>query len=78
VIYFIVIGFVIVISVIFQIYFLKRNQKVDGDILILTTNEGKKLFSLELDKSPEEMEKMKFIVFKVVKSEEEDLSQDKQ
>lgn len=77
-IYFIVIGFVIVISVIFQIYFLKRNQKVDGDILILTTNEGKKLFSLELDKSPEEMEKMKFIVFKVVKSEEEDLSQDKQ
>jgi hypothetical protein len=38
----------------------------DGEIVITTDRSGKKLFSLELGKTPKEIEKMKRVSFKVV------------
>lgn len=50
------------IVLVFVIYF----KKPDGEIVISTDEEGKTLFSLELDKSPEEIEEMDLVSFKVV------------
>jgi lipid-A-disaccharide synthase-like uncharacterized protein len=75
VIYLVVIGIVIVICLILQIFFYIRNKRVDGEIVITKDIDNKKIFSLELIKTPEEIEKMKFIVFKVVTDDINDISQ---
>jgi hypothetical protein len=77
-IYWVVIIIIIIICLILQIFFYIRNQKADGNIVITKEISGKKIFSLELLKTPEEIEKMKFIVFKVVTDDDDDISQDKQ
>lgn len=46
--------------------FLWTRKPHDGEIVITTDYAGKKIFSLELDKTPEELEKMKRVAFKVV------------
>ncbi len=46
--------------------FLWTRRPHDGEIVITTDYSGKKIFSLELDKTPEEIEKMKRVAFKVV------------
>jgi hypothetical protein len=74
-IYWIIIGIAIAICLILQIFFYIRNQRVDGEIVITKDIDNKKIFSLELIKTPEEIEKMKFIVFKVVTDDINDISQ---
>lgn len=48
------------------LYFIK-SPKTHGKILIQETEEGKRLFSLEVDIDPDEIENMQVVVFKVVK-----------
>jgi hypothetical protein len=47
-----------------------RARTYDGKIIITQDADGKKLFSLELDKAPVEIENMKRITFKVVPSDD--------
>ena len=80
-IYLIVIGLVIVIAVIVQLFlirFFRHQRKIDGELIVVTNDNGKTLFSLELDTPPEEILKMKTITFKVINENEEILSQYKQ
>jgi hypothetical protein len=54
-----------------QIYLIKRIKPV-GQIIITVDERGKKLFSLELDKNPDEIANMRSILFKVVNLLEDD------
>lgn len=73
-IYIILIIIIIIITPLLQIYLIRRRLKSSVGYLVITTNEdGKKLFSLELAKNPDEIENMKYIVFKVAKEATEDL-----
>jgi hypothetical protein len=64
---------IIILTVIIEIYLIKRRAKPAGQIVITIDERGKKLFSLELDKNPDEIEKMKYIIFEVVDEATEDL-----
>jgi hypothetical protein len=80
-IYLIIIGLIIVIAVIVQLYLIRffiHTRKTDGELIVVVNDNGKKLFSLELDTPPEEILKMKTITFKVINENEEILSQYKQ
>jgi hypothetical protein len=44
---------------------LKFRARDDGQIVITTTEDGKRIFSLELDKDPDELELMERVTFKV-------------
>jgi len=49
---------------IFQLH--ARTSKNDGDIVVTTDLEtGNKIFSLEIDKSPEEIESMDMVSFRI-------------
>jgi hypothetical protein len=52
---------------------LKLRNDIDGKIVIITDDEGKKMFSLELDMDPDEIEKRQYIRFKVTDAADEDL-----
>lgn len=65
------ISVIIVLSIITQVYLFFRYRRKDGEIII-TEIDGKKLFSLELTKTPEEIANMSFIVFKVINMTEDD------
>ena len=56
---------ILVIVIVMNVYLWKRRPH-DGEIVITTNRDGRKVFSLELDKTPEEIEKMKRVSFKVV------------
>lgn len=58
----------LIIAIGLNVYLWKRRPH-DGEIVITTNRDGKKIFSLELDKTPEEIEKMKRVSFKVVSHE---------
>ena len=51
----------------------QRKRSHDGLIVITRDEEGKKLFSLELDKEPDDIEQMRYVVFKVTDEPTEDL-----
>jgi hypothetical protein len=51
---------------------IRRRTKPVGQIVITVDERGKKLFSLELDKNPDEIANMTNIVFKVVNLLEDD------
>jgi hypothetical protein len=51
---------------------IRRRTKPVGQIVITVDDRGKKLFSLELDKNPDEIANMTNIVFKVVNLLEDD------
>jgi hypothetical protein len=72
-IYLVIIIVIIALFVIFEIFVLKSNLKLGGKIVITKNEVGRKLFSLELDADPDEIEKMNFILFKVVKEATKDL-----
>lgn len=63
-IYIIFIVVIIIITPVIQIFLIRRRFKTVGKIVI-TENDGKKLFSLELDKNPDEIENMRYVAFKV-------------
>jgi hypothetical protein len=60
--------------IIFEMVIWRKRRSYDGVIVITRDRTGKKLFSLELDKTPEEIEKMKSISFKVVPMDEDDVA----
>jgi hypothetical protein len=64
-----VLVFVVIIMTIYSALWLFMETKIDGNIIISENREGNKLFSLELEKSPEELEDMNVISFKVIKSD---------
>ncbi len=43
----------------------KSRTSYDGHIVVSTTEEGKKLFTLELDGDPHELEKRESVTFKI-------------
>ncbi|MET0785750.1 MAG: hypothetical protein ABWY25_03515 [Paenisporosarcina sp.] len=50
----------------FNLLTIFRKKHPDGQIIIHIDSSGKKIFSLELDKGPEEIENMKNVHFKVI------------
>ena len=63
------IGAILAIVIFANVLWLK-SRSYDGKIIITQEASGKKIFSLELDKAPIEIENMKRITFKVVPSDE--------
>lgn len=61
-----VLGTIMVLKLITSIYFWQRNRNPDGTIIISQNKAGKKLFSLELQKTPEELEKMGNVTFRII------------
>jgi hypothetical protein len=65
-VYLIIIAILVFLNayLIFQLH--ARTSKNDGDIVVTTDPEtGLKIFSLEIDKSPEEIEAMDIVSFKI-------------
>lgn len=61
----------VILSLCVYILVLWSRQRVNGGKIVITQNEdGKKLFSLELDKDPDEIEQMSYISFKVIDSQQ--------
>ena len=58
-------GIIVITAISTNILWLRRKSHV-GQIVITEDASGKKLFSLELDKAPVEIEQMKKVTFKVV------------
>jgi len=57
----------------FAILVWSKKNRIDGLIVITKDDDGKKIFSLELETDPDEIENMKFITFKVSDHPSEDL-----
>jgi stress response protein SCP2 len=57
---------ILICTVLFTIIFMVKKPAPDGKIVVTQGSSGKKVFSLELDKTPEEIETMNVISFKVV------------
>jgi hypothetical protein len=55
---------IIVVLVGFIVYILKDHQ---GEIILTKDRTGKKIYSLVLEKEPEDIEHMRYVRFKVVK-----------
>jgi hypothetical protein len=66
---FLIIGLIVAIAIFANVLWL-REKSHDGKIIITQEPDGRKLFSLEIDKTPLEIENMKTITFKVVQSED--------
>lgn len=64
-----VVGFIAIVAVFSNMAWYRRKSH-GGQIIITQDADGKKLFSLELDKAPIEIEQMKRITFKVVPSDD--------
>jgi hypothetical protein len=61
-----IIAIMIVLNVYLVLKLTSKMYKTDGEIVVTTDPEtGKKVFSLEIDKSPEEIEAMDIILFRV-------------
>jgi hypothetical protein len=59
------IGVVIVISWIINLFLITMGREYDGQIIISSKPDGKKLFSLEINKDPEELEASSAVLFRV-------------
>jgi hypothetical protein len=71
--YIIIIVLIIIFTIILDVYLLKRNRKPDGKIIIIMNDDGKKIFSLELDIDPDNIGVGDYILFKVMDEPSEDL-----
>lgn len=73
--YILIIIFVILIIVIplIQGYLIRRRLKGAGYIVITEDENGKKLFSLELNMNPDVIQEMKYVIFRVVNEPSEEL-----
>jgi hypothetical protein len=60
---------VIAVLLIAYVLLIFKKKRPDGQIVIKIDSSGKKIFSLELDKGPEEIENMKNVHFKVISNE---------
>jgi len=58
---------VIVILVIYLVYILAKNRKVDGEVIIQEKEGGGKLYSLELQVDPDEIDGRDTVTFRVRK-----------
>ena len=61
-----VLAFIIIIT---YLIFKLNTKRFSGQLVIKTNEEGKKIFLLELDKSPSDLENLHSVTFKVVKEE---------
>ena len=50
-----------------------KRHRSDGQIVIMEKEDGTKLFSLEIDKNPDEIAKMKYVCFKITGEATEEL-----
>ena len=64
---------ILIVMLIWQFLVARHNRKSYGQIVITEAIDGKKTFSLEIDKNPDEIESMGFITFKVTKEATDDL-----
>ena len=62
----------IVITIFVTLQIQSRHRRIDGHIVVTQNGDGKKIFSLELNKNPDDLELEEFIVFKVVEESEPD------
>ena len=68
-----VLAIILVVLGCVNLYLMFKPKKYDGAIVITTQENGKRLFSLEINRDPEELEKMTAVLFKVVDTYFEDL-----
>lgn len=61
-----VLGVILILNAAMGIISRKRNGHHDGKIIVTKTSDGKKIFTLELDGDPDEIEGKDSISFKVV------------
>lgn len=66
---------ILFISVVLNVYLFVKVYDYEGDILIGWTDQGKKMFSLDIDKNPDHIETMKVVRFRVVKEEESNIAE---
>jgi len=64
---------ILIVMLIWQFLVARHNRKSYGQIVITEAIDGKKTFSLEIDKNPDEIASMGFITFKVTKEATDDL-----
>jgi hypothetical protein len=64
---------ILTVILVWQFLVARHNRKSYGQIVITEAIDGKKTFSLEIDKNPDEIASMGFITFKVTKETPEDL-----
>jgi hypothetical protein len=55
-----------------DIVLMRRNRKIDGEIVITVNADGRKLISLEIDKNPDDFIVGDYILFKVTDEPTED------
>lgn len=70
---FVTIALFVIVAI--NLYVIFRPVKYDGYIVIETNEDGKKIFALEIDKDPDELEKSDHILFRVVDSSTESFPQ---
>ncbi|MET0786969.1 MAG: hypothetical protein ABWY25_09700 [Paenisporosarcina sp.] len=70
--YLIVIFLLMILSTYLLLRLISQAKKIDGQIVVKENEDGKKVFSLELNRSPDEIENMKQITFKVANQENEE------
>lgn len=63
---------IVILAVIFRL-FLKAQREYDGEMVVTSTIEGGKMFSLELYGDPNDLEFKKRVVFKVVNEESQNI-----
>jgi hypothetical protein len=61
-----VLGALMLIKVVLWVYFFIKGKTPDGRIIVTRNKAGSQVFSLELEKTPEEIASMRMIFFKVV------------
>lgn len=71
--YIIVIILILAFSFVVDAYLIKRRKKVDGHIVLFIKDDGKKLFSLEIDKDLDDIAVGDYILFQVTNEPIEEL-----
>jgi hypothetical protein len=65
-----VLAICVALNLLYNLYLKVDQRQYDGKIVIGTSENGKKLFSLELDGDPEELEPKSSVTFKIVSPNE--------
>ena len=63
---------VLAVGLLVQTFFIVIRRKIDGYIVIIMQEDGRKMFSLEIDRDPDNINPGDHILFKVVDEPTED------
>jgi len=66
------IGIVLGIGLAYMFNYIARDKSGVGRMILTRTEDGKKIFSLEIDKDPDLLENMRYITFKVIPESEDE------